>query len=472
MTAGVSILSGAQDWQIFPRGADGTADLTVGGSYERAAITFELPMRVLPVGDGAVRIRARIASEASGASVVAWQWCQTADDGTWTVTFTNVPAGGPYRIETTLEYEGMDGLAVTRGDVVHHIGVGDVYVVAGQSNAAGRAKDPVEDGPALGVHQFRNDGTWQLASHPLNETTRAVHVGHFENHNPGHSPFLHVAKRLQRELGHPIGIVMAAYGGSPLRWWDPADNGTLTRNMLEMLRAAGVVPAGLLWYQGEADAVEQSASTYRDRFERFVTHVRRELGRPDLPVVTVQLARCLSPADPVQDRSWDMMREAQRQAAHTIPGVSIVPAIDLPLYDFIHLSAGANLVLGDRIADVLLSEVHGRPRHWRAPEPVAVERRDERTVAVTVAPVLNWINAFEAAPANLPFVVEDGSGQTIPADCTVEGSTFVLRFDRAIGSGALLHAGGGMNGPAAMPSDCMRSPMLAFHGLTIPDDAS
>ena len=65
--------------------------------------------------------------------------------------------------------------------MVHNIGVGDVFIAAGQSNAAGRAKNPVEDPPELGVHLLRPSGRWDLATHPMGETTDAIHLGHFEN---------------------------------------------------------------------------------------------------------------------------------------------------------------------------------------------------------------------------------------------------------------------------------------------------
>ena len=135
--------------------------------------------------------------------------------------------------------------------MVHNVGVGDVFVIAGQSNAAGRAKNPVADDPELGVHVLRTSARWELATHPLGETTNALHVGHYENHNPGHSPWLHFAKRLKRELGYPIGLVPCAYGGAPLRWWNPEENGALFTNMLEMLADYDIHPRAVLWYQGE-----------------------------------------------------------------------------------------------------------------------------------------------------------------------------------------------------------------------------
>lgn len=218
---GVAIERGASPWQIFQQNEQGFAVIRLSGTAHRVRQSFELPLEFSAVPEGAITVKARIALESSGESVCPWTVCQTDADGRWSVTFDRVPAGGLYRVETYMEYQGWDGLSSTRGDMIHNIGVGDVFVVAGQSNAAGRAKNPVEDAPELGVHLLRDSGVWDLATHPLGETTGSVHQGHFENHNPGHTPWLHFAKLLKRELGYPIGIVMSAYGGAPLRWWNP-----------------------------------------------------------------------------------------------------------------------------------------------------------------------------------------------------------------------------------------------------------
>ena len=234
---GVVIERGASPWQIFQQNEQGFAVIRLSGTAHRVRQSFELPLEFSAVPEGSITVKARIALESSGESVCPWTVCQTDTDGRWSVTFDRGPAGGLYRVETYMEYQGWDGLSSTRGDMIHNIGVGDVFVVAGQSNAAGRAKNPVEDAPELGVHLLRDSGVWDLATHPLGETTGSVHQGHFENHNPGHTPWLHFAKLLKRELGYPIGIVMSAYGGAPLRWWNPEENGALYFNMLEQPRA-------------------------------------------------------------------------------------------------------------------------------------------------------------------------------------------------------------------------------------------
>jgi len=466
MNYGVTITSGANPWQIFQQ-KDGKTDITIYGNYTLIHLSQELPLEFTEVEKRKTTIKARIARESSGESVIPWQMCTVHEDGTWETTFKNVPTGGLYRIETTMDYEGWDGLSVTRGDMVHNIGVGDIFVIAGQSNAAGRSKNPVEDPPELGVHVLRSSGKWDLATHPLGETTGAVHLGHFENHNPGHSPYLHFAKILKRELGYPIGLVPCAYGGSPLRWWNPDENGALFDNMMEMLNEYSITPKGVLWYQGEAEGYENTASTYLERFTNFVRHVREAFGNPELPFITVQLNRCMNPSTEDLDRQWGIVRESQRRAAYDIPYVYTVPSTDLALYDFIHNSSEGNLVIGERCAKAALTEIYGRNYDWRAPEAVRAVKLNEDTVSVQLFPIRNWINPFDVPPELLPFNAEDKDGLIDVKDYSIKDDNIVITFKRPIGDGAVLHGAWRMNPGPAIPFDCMRLPMMSFYGLPI-----
>ena len=280
MDYGVTITRGAAPWQIFQQGPDGTACIRLEGKYHLVHLSQELPLQFSAVPHAKTTVKARVALESTGESVVPWTECTVLDSENWTITFPRVPAGGLYRIETYMDYEGWDGLSCTRGDMVHNVGVGDVFVIAGQSNAAGRAKNPVADDPELGVHVLRTSARWELATHPLGETTNALHVGHYENHNPGHSPWLHFAKRLKRELGYPIGLVPCAYGGAPLRWWNPEENGALFTNMLEMLADYDIHPRAVLWYQGEAEATRTARRHIWSGLRLSCgTHARRWVSR-------------------------------------------------------------------------------------------------------------------------------------------------------------------------------------------------
>jgi hypothetical protein len=470
MDFGVTITGGVSPWQIFQQNERGTARIRVSGKCRRIHLSQELPLAFTPVESGKVTVKARVALESSGENIVPWTLCDVQNDSDWKVVFESVPAGGPYRIETYMEYEGWDGLSCTRGDMVHHVSVGDVFVIAGQSNAAGRAKDPIEDAPEIGVHLLRDSGKWDLAAHPLGETTGSVHLGHFENHNPGHTPWLHFAKILKRTLGYPIGLVMCAYGGSPLRWWNPAENGALTKNMLEMLADYDLHPKAMLWYQGEAEGFENSAETYFERFSSFLSSVRASLNQPELPVITFQLNRQYCPCDLALDRQWGMVRQAQVDAMHRLKNVWTLPAEDVSMYDFIHNSAGGNLVLGERAAKCALSNLYGRPRDWRAPEAVKAVRLAPDAVELRFDQILNWVNPFDPPAALLPFEAEDAAGLVSLVSYETRANTLLLTFERPLGEGAVLHGAWRSNPGQVVPWDCMRYPMLAFYSLPVTNE--
>ncbi len=463
---GVTITSGLVDWQLLPRDADDTATVTLSGRVQPAAIDPEPPFGFNLI-QAEVAVSARVVSELDGGAVVPWTRAELAPDATWQVTL-RLPAGGGYRVETQLEQVGGDGYSLTRGDLVHHVGVGDLYLVIGQSNAAGRARDRVVDGPQLGVHHYRADGSWALAAHPLNDGTRAVHTGHFENHNPGHSPALHFAKRVSAAAGVPVGLVMAAFGGSPLRWWlQDASLGPLAENALEMLAAAGGSPRGVLWYQGEADCFEHSAGDYADRFASFVTRFRERLDAPHLPFYTAQLARCTMAVEDDQDSQWGMLREQQRRAAHRVPGVHLVPTGDLPLYDFIHLSSAGNLVLAERLADAALAEGHGLARDWRAPEPVEAVRTGTTAVRLRFAPIRNWINDFGLPVERCPFDLVDGLGAVPLAAWAIDGDTITLTAARELSGRTVVHGSWRMDHGGIVLADCTRLPFLSFYDVEV-----
>ena len=149
---GVTIEAGAQDWQIFQKNARGTADISLAGrwSTQDPYLSARVVVRIVHEESYEVVSRTR-----------EWTRAKTADAGTWEVTIRGVPTGGLYRIETGLQLSGQPVEWSQRGDMVHHIGVGDVWVIAGQSNSSGYGKAPAVDGPELGVHMFHARGRWQ-----------------------------------------------------------------------------------------------------------------------------------------------------------------------------------------------------------------------------------------------------------------------------------------------------------------------
>ena len=171
---GAIIEQGPEDWQIVQQDERGEGRIELEGRWK-----FETPGQV----------EVRLVWEDTGVAVAAgldWQAVQTAEDGTWKAVLEHIPAGGLYRLETRLRTaDNPAGEWSPRGDMRHFWGVGDLWVIAGQSNSAGYGRGPYEDPVELGVHLFRNSEHWALATHPMNESTDTQHAVNREAANPG-----------------------------------------------------------------------------------------------------------------------------------------------------------------------------------------------------------------------------------------------------------------------------------------------
>jgi sialate O-acetylesterase len=250
--------------------------------------------------------------------------------------------------------------------------VGDLWVVAGQSNMVGRARieEPYARDPR--VRMLSLAGAWQLATHPLHEEPLPPGVT-----RPGHGPGLEFGRTLSRAVDVPIGLVICAKGGTSMAQWSPDAGGTgrnaLYANLLAQVRLAGGKVAGVLWYQGENDTGPEPSAVYAAKFREFVARLRADLGQPELPFLYAQLARYAN--EPAKFYAeWDRVREAQRLAEAEIPGARLVATVDLELGDLIHLSRESQERLGRRFA--LAAQGKGGPRlvdaRWTSPNEVRV----------------------------------------------------------------------------------------------------
>ncbi len=412
---GSVIECGAADWQIFQQDQNGIASITLRGRW------------VLQPDQKArsVAVFVRIVREDGYAAVSAaldWQRATTRKDGSWSIKLAGVPAGGLYRIETCLQLDRGPIEWACRGDMVHHIGVGDIWVITGQSNAAGYGKTPVEDGPELGIHMFAADGKWKLATHPLGDSTATRYSPNRENANASHSPWLIFARKLRKALGYPIGLIPAALGGSPISMWDRKVDGRLFTNMLRYIADCGSTVRGTVWYQGESDTGDEARAVYAERFRNVVRDLRREMKNNRLPVITVQLNRYVGEAltTPVH-RNWEQMRELQRQLSREMDGVEIVSVFDATLSDGIHNDSGGNMLVGARCATAALGACYGHAIAWKHPECRSATRLSATRVELTFDNVVGRLHYENRVGREFPFAVRDMDGDVPVADYALHG---------------------------------------------------
>lgn len=265
-----------------------------------------------------------------------------------------LPVGGPYQV----------------GEA-KHILVGDLWILAGQSNMEG-VGDLIEvEMPHPLVHSFQSRESWAPAEEPLHwlgESPRSVHHALWGMPMPetpaprdlsrtkGAGLGLAFAKARVDQTGIPIGLIPAAHGGTSMQQWEPSrknqGGASLYGATLERVKAIGSDVAGILWYQGESDANPADAARYEARMTELVQSFRADLGQDDLPFYYVQLGGFI--CEPSTDGvfGWNSIRESQRIWQNAVPNTAMVSAIDLGLDDLIHIDTAGLRALGRRLAAV------------------------------------------------------------------------------------------------------------------------
>ena len=100
---------------------------------------------------------------------------------------------------------------------------------------------------------------------------------------------------LVESTGVPIGLIASAHGGTSMEQWNPAKKeqggNSLYGSMLRQVKLAGGKVRGVLWYQGESDAMGGAWKVYPKVFADFIAAVRSDFGQPELPFYYVQIGR-------------------------------------------------------------------------------------------------------------------------------------------------------------------------------------
>jgi hypothetical protein len=201
------------------------------------------------------------------------------------------PAGGWFRLEVRALRHG----AIIATATVEHVGVGEVFVIAGQSNSANYGEERQTNHTGL-VAAF-DGSSWRLAGDP--EPGAGGKGGSF-------MPLFGDA--LAGSFHVPIGIVAQGIGATSVREWLPPgisftnlptktqnvvtvglgqweSTGRIFNNFTARLKELG--PRGfraVLWHQGESDANQAGdgrtlpGALYGRYLEQLIRDTRREIG--------------------------------------------------------------------------------------------------------------------------------------------------------------------------------------------------
>jgi peptidoglycan/xylan/chitin deacetylase (PgdA/CDA1 family) len=382
----------------------------------------------------------------------------------------------------------------------------DVWVLAGQSNmqGAGRTPDTLMD-PQIWMMNLDNQWSqarcpihrifeakapaYALAWHELNgdkekgfESTRAMFKRNAERskYDPigGVGPGIYFARQLHEHTGRPIGLIPCALGGSTIEQWNPAGlargDSTLYGAMIGRIRQTNPDQLkGLVWYQGESEAMLGIPDTYEEKFLRFIDAFREDVGKPDLPVIYVQIGR-MNIDNPQMGKHWEAIREIQRQAVFRSKNLYFTTAIDLEYDDVVHHSTESNMILGQRLGNLALSYVYDLPGYGKQIEPESMELvTDSATgspcLKITYRGVSGSLRSLgNASSFQLRFGEDTHVYDVVsrirldPADPT---SVF-LHLSRIPGEPARLYCGPGIH-PCMNITDSLNMPLPAFGPVDI-----
>src|SRR5690606_2961060 len=110
----------------------------------------------------------------------------------------------------------------------------------------------------------------------------------------------------------------------------------------------------------------QNAAAYPQRMKTLVRSFRRDLRDRNLPIAAVQIARVVGHSTFIH---WNTIQEHQRRLPDHIPNLTVVPAVDLPLDDGIHVGGDGPNRLGKRLAHAMLTLLR-KPK--ALPPPITV----------------------------------------------------------------------------------------------------
>lgn len=427
---GIRITSGLVDHQVIQRGTDGKALLRVSGSAP----------------DGPVEMR----YTPEGGTPTAWVKVADARSGQWSGELAGVRAGGPYKVEAR-----AGGSLTAVDDVL----VGDLWVLAGQSNMEGVGDLVDVQQPDPLVHSFDQLDAWGVAREPLHNLPGAVDRVHWrknkqgelerytgealaqynENRKKGAGLGLPFAVEMVRRTGIPVGLVPCAHGGTSMDQWSPAlkekGGDSLYGATIRRFHAVGGRVTGVLWYQGESDAGPKPAPLFPDKFKALIAAFRQDFGQPDLPFYYVQIGRYVEKQN-IAD--WLAVQDAQRATEREVPRTGMISAVDVVLDDGIHVSTFDQKRLGRRMAVLagrdLFPSVSDYGQAKRGPRPLAASF-SKGVIRVT----FDEVNGSLRAQGRISgFSIHDAKGDPAPS------AIYKVRVDPAEGNVLYLHVSGKM----------------------------
>ncbi|MEP5253999.1 MAG: sialate O-acetylesterase [Winogradskyella arenosi] len=308
-------ITNIDEYQIFQRSSSNTADILISGSYTGTPTAIEASFN----GENYVTIDAN----PSNGEFTGTLANQNVGQGTLDVRFTN---------------------DTSKTSSVNNVGIGDIYVIAGQSNASGRGNNLNSYTHAsLKATLFGNDDVWKNLEDATDSNSNQIDGVSTDSSAKG-SPWPIVATNILANSSVPVAFVPTAKGGTSIDDWQPAtnhsDTSTLYGSMHRRINAVGGKVAGVLFFQGESDA---STGTIQSDYETGLTTIVNTIATdfPDTKTMIGQIGHNNYSGN-------DAIRAGQIAVINTNDNALMGPAtydIDLSDGDTLHFKSDGDMAI-------------------------------------------------------------------------------------------------------------------------------
>lgn len=224
------------------------------------------------------------------------------------------------------------------------------FLMVGQSNMAGRGDfgevEPIENEYC---HMLRM-GRWQKMREPVN-TDRYIFG---DSYHSGIGPAPEFARCYAEHFHRHVGLIPCADGGTHINQWQPGELLYDHAVMQTKLALRTSTLGGILWHQGESDSPNFNKPLYRERFLRFVEHLRRDLHAEELPFIAGEITHTVAPNWCSQEE-YDRMNALLHELEAEIPHFTVVSSEGLSMKpDGIHFDSASCRIFGRRYFNAYL----------------------------------------------------------------------------------------------------------------------
>jgi sialate O-acetylesterase len=380
-----------------------------------------------------------------------WGWCDPSEtvyitaswnnsrdsvkgtrDGNWQLSLPTPAAGGPYTIEI------RSGNTI----VLKNVLIGEVWVCSGQSNMEmcenWGLPDVREELPSCYNGNIRFFHVPRTTAVYPQDDCRAQWAVCDSNQLKSFSAVAYFfGKKLNQDMNVPIGLVEAAWGGTPAEVWTPAE--LVTRD--SVLKTAAVLEkpadgwpylpgycyngmiapltsytiAGALWYQGESNTA--APATYAKLLTTMIGSWRQAWNNP-FPFYYVQIAPFTYG---VKDQG-SLLRE-QEAACQDLANTGMVVISDL-VTDTTNVHPKDKHDVGLRLANWALAETYHRSGiAYKNPRYIGeTEKNDKLILSFSDAP---GGLVVKGGPAREFFIAGEDK-KFYPAEVHIEGSRLIV----------------------------------------------